>query len=420
MQHHTTTTTDANSPRKGTLLKSAILASAALLTLGVLSIGPLVSAIGDEAPAAPTPDALRSLYERPIAEWPAAHWRDGVAPEDRRELGLVPDVTHPEDNPHSFEKVELGRTLFWDARLSGSRGVACVSCHHPDLGWTDGKAQSQGHQLQRSSRNAPTILGVAHLSSLMHDGRSLSLEEQALLPLANEKEMHSDFDTVVESLRAIPEYRARFKEVFGDDEITLDRITKALACFQRTLNPGRSRFDSFLRGKHTALSDQEIRGLHLFRTKANCISCHSGPLMSDDKFHNIGLSFYGRKFEDLGRYHITKDPKDVGAFRTPTLRNITRTGPYMHNGLFDLPGVINLYNGGGARPRPREDQKNDPLFPTTSSLLEPLNLTDSEKQDILAFLESLEEPRLRVSPPPLPGIDPPRPNRSAREEDAAP
>ena len=345
-------------------------------------------------------DDLRALYSRPADEWPAAHWDDLV--KNRAELGLVPEVRHPEDNPYSREKAELGRMLFWDGRLSGSLGVACVSCHHPDLGWSDGKALSQGHRLRSGTRNAPTVMGVAFVQDLMHDGRAGSLESQVLLPLANENELHAGFDRVEERLNAIPEYRERFRQVFGVEQISIDEISKALACFQRTIVPGRSRFDTFLKGRHDALSDQEIRGLHLFRTTARCINCHSGPLMSDGKFHNIGLSFYGRKFEDLGRYEVTKDPGDVGAFRTPTLRNISRTGPYMHNGLFDLEGVINLYNAGGVRPAPREEHLRDPLFPTTSGLLLELNLSKQDKADLIAFLNALEEPRLRIRPPELP------------------
>lgn len=366
------------------------------------TMGALVAIGGAQArePAEGETADLRSLYSRASEEWPAAHWDDLV--KDRAELGLVPEFKHPDDNPYSREKAELGRMLFWDGRLSGSLGVACVSCHHPDLGWSDGKALSQGHRLRSGSRNAPTLMGVAFVKDLMHDGRAASLESQVLLPLTNENELHAGYDKVEQRLNEIPEYRERFKQVFGVDQISLDEISKALACFQRTIVPGRSRFDAFLKGRHDALTDQEIRGLHLFRTTARCINCHSGPLMTDGKFHNIGLSYYGRKFEDLGRYEVTKDPGDVGAFRTPTLRNISRTDPYMHNGLFELDGVINVYNAGGVRPAPREEHLRDPLFPTTSGLLLELNLSKQDKADLIAFMNALEEPRLRIRPPELP------------------
>jgi cytochrome c peroxidase len=363
--------------------------------MGFQSTQPASSA----APA--TQPTLRELYQAPPEQWPAATWDEQVAPEQRHELGLVPEVVAPESNPYSQEKADLGRQLFFDPRLSSSRNVACVSCHHPDTGWADGKTVSQGHQLQPLDRNTPTILGAALQPRLMWDGRAGSLESQALLPIANEKEMHGDFAEVTRTLNAIPEYRKAFKEVFGEEQITLQLVGKAIATFERTIMPGRSRFDSFLRGKHNALSDQQILGLHLFRTKARCINCHSGPLLSDGLLHNVGLTYYGRTFEDLGQYHITQKAEDVGKFRTPTLRNITRTGPYMHNGLFELDGVINIYNVG--MPTERVDP-NDPLAPKKSPLLKELGLTVPEKAALLAFLGALEEPRLRVRTPRLPGM----------------
>lgn len=347
-------------------------------------------------------DALRAAYLLPPDQWPAATWDDSIPLEDRHELGKVPRMEFPADNPFTAEKAELGRRLFFEPRLSGSAFIACVSCHHPDLGWTDGKTTSQGHQLQPLDRNAPTLMGVGFSKSLMWDGRADSLEDQALLPLSNSKEMHGEFGDVEKALNAIPEYREEFKKVFGDDKITIKLVAKALATFQRTIVPGRSRFDFFLNGRAGAMSDSEIRGLHLFRTKARCINCHSGPLMSDGKFHNIGLTFYGRKLQDLGRYEETRDPKDVGLFKTPTLRNLNRTGPYMHNGLFDLNGLINLYNAG----MPNEKAPpGDPLAPHKSPLLKPLRLTLQERSDLVEFLrDAIEEPRLRVRTPALPGL----------------
>jgi len=345
---------------------------------------------------------LRTLYLGPPESWPQADWDPNVPVEDRHDLAVVPNVVFPDDNPYSKEKAELGRQLFWDPRLSVSNAVACVSCHHPDLGWTDGKSVSQGHQLTRTSRNSPTLMGVAFSTKFMWDGRASSLESQVLLPLANAGEMHAEFSDVEKRINAVPGYREQFKAVFGEERVTLDHITKAIATFERTIVPGRSRFDSFIKGRSEALNDQELRGLHLYRTAARCINCHTGPLMTDQKFHNIGLSAFGREREDLGRYKITNDPKDVGAFKTPTLRNITRTGPYMHNGLFELPGILNIYDNGGVQPKPRASEIDNPLFPKASPILRQLMLTDADKLDILAFLASLEEPRLRINPPELP------------------
>jgi len=247
-------------------------------------------------------------------------------------------------------------------------------------------------------------VGVGFNKIFMWDGRAASLEAQALLPLSNVKEMHAQFEQVEQHINAIPEYAKQFKDIFGVDKVTLGEITKALATFQRTLVPGRSRFDAFIKGNKQALNDQELHGLHLYRTAARCINCHTGPLMTDQKFHNLGLSAFGRSREDLGRYTVTKDPKDVGAFKTPTLRNISRTGPYMHNGLFELEGILNIYNNGGVQPKPRNQAEIDnPLYPKNSPLLRQLQLSEQDKKDILAFLAALEEPRLRVNPPELPG-----------------
>jgi cytochrome c peroxidase len=377
------------------------LALGAMVLACSVALGPATQP--SESPASPDVDAadLRAAYSTDPKNWPAATWDDLVAPEARHELAPVPDVVFPEDNPYSKPKADLGKKLFWDPRLSGSMAVACVSCHHPDLGWTDGKTTSQGHQLVELDRNSPTILGVALQPKLMWDGSADSLEDQAVLPLANSKEMHVEFSQVEQTLNAIPEYVAEFKSVFGVEAISMKEITYALATFQRTIMPGKSRFDQFLAGRHNVLDDQEIRGLHLFRTKARCINCHNGPLLSDGLFHNDGLTYYKRAFEDLGLYNVTKKPEDVGLFRTPTLRNITRTGPYMHNGLFELDVLITLYNSGMPDERA---PAGDPLAPKKSPLLRELMLTPGERKDLQAFMNTLEEPRTRVRAPKLPGL----------------
>lgn len=382
------------------------LSSFPLLGTFVTQSGPTTTATtrgeaDSDAPALDAP-ALRAAYALPPDQWPSATWDDSIPAADRHELGLVPAMEYPADNPYSAAKVQLGWELFYDPRLSGSKFVACVSCHHPDTGWADSKVTSQGHQLQPLDRNAPTLMGVGFSKHLMWDGRADSLEDQALLPLANAKEMHGDFDEAEKAINAIPEYRAAFKEVFGEEKITIQLIAKAIATFQRTIVPGRSRFDSFLRGKTNLMSDAEIRGLHLFRTKARCINCHNGPMMTDGQFHNVGLTYYGRKLEDLGRYNETHDPKDVGKFKTPTVRNIGRSSPFMHNGLFELNGLMNLYNAGMPDERAPE---GDPLAPRKSLLLKRLMLTPQEKSDVMEFLrDALQEPRLRVRAPKIPGM----------------
>jgi cytochrome c peroxidase len=344
-------------------------------------------------PATQPGESLRAAYSRPPSEWPAAEIDPTVK---HVELGLLPTVTHPQDNPFSQEKVALGRELFFEKDLSGSRQWACASCHVPELGWSDGQTLSFGHDRQRVKRNSPTIMNAAHKPALFHDGRAATLEEQVIGPILAADEMKGDPEEIVKRLKNNPEYPSKFEQVFGADAITMENVAKAIACFERSIVGGRSRFDQFLKGKSEALSDEALRGLHLFRTKAGCINCHNGPNFSDGKFHDVGLSYYGRRLQDLGRYEISKDPKDVGAFLTPTLRNIERTAPYMHNGLFELDGVINLYNAGMPTLRRKPHQMDDPLFPTKSHLLKPLNLTAEERADLKAFMLSLTEPKQRV------------------------
>lgn len=344
---------------------------------------------------------LRAAYSRPQNEWPAPEIDDSVR-SYFVEIGLLPPVPYPTNNPYSSAKADLGKQLFFDPRLSGSGQISCASCHDAELGWGDGRTVSFGHNRTPLKRNAQTLLNVGLNHSFFWDGRAESLEAQAIEVINHPDEMHSSEEIVRERLRQIPGYTNAFAKVFGTPEITLERVAQAIATFERTITSRPNAFDSFLRGDTNALSDSAIRGLHLFRTTARCINCHHGPNFTDNRFHDEGLSYFGRKLEDLGRYEVTKDPADVGRFKTPTLRNITRTAPYMHNGLFDLDGVLNLYNAGMPNLRSRPDQKNNPLFPTKSELLKPLGLNKQDLADLKAFLESLTETRHRVPPPVLP------------------
>ena len=331
--------------------------------------------------------SLRDLYSGPPETWPRPVLAEGAV---FTEFGVLPPVVHPPDNQASPAKVALGERLFNERRLSGSGQLACASCHSPELGFGDGLQTSFGHDRQRGTRNAQPLFVVGWMTSLFWDGRSSTLEEQAAAPLAHPMEMAARPEMIEARLNADPEYRQAFEAAFGPGRITIARVQHALATFERSLRPRRTKYDRALRQGAEVLSDEELLGLHLFRTKAGCASCHNGPLLSDQRFHNLGLTFYGRARQDLGRYDVTRRPADVGAFRTPSLRNIRRTGPYMHNGLLpDLDGVVNFYNGGAARPRPRPAQADDPLFPVTSPMLKPLGLTPSEREALLAFLETL-------------------------------
>lgn len=337
----------------------------------------------------PAPDiaALRQLYAGSPQQWP----RPTLQPDAVfTEFGTTPPVINPPDNPSTAEKIAFGKMLFDDPRLSGSGQIACASCHNRELGFGDGISTSFGHDRQRGRRNAMPLFAVAWMRALFWDGRAPSLEAQALASMTNPFEMAADPDVVVARIAADERYTPTFSRAFGDRTMTPQHIAQALATFVRTHKPRTSRWDRVLSDGTAVLSDQELRGLHLFRTKAGCANCHNGPLFTDQRFHNIGLSFYGRRLQDLGRYDVTRDPADVGAFRTPSLRGVSRTGPWMHNGIFPhLRGVVNFYNAGGVQLRRKPEQSEDPLFPTTSPILKQLDLTSEERDALVAFLETL-------------------------------
>ncbi|QNN76789.1 cytochrome-c peroxidase [Pseudoxanthomonas mexicana] len=331
---------------------------------------------------------LRLLYAQPTTQWPAPHIDTGVAWKELATLPSTPPA--PADNPATPEKIALGRKLFEDPRLSLSGQIACANCHDRQLGWSDGRSVSFGHDRQRGRRNSMGLAMSGYATSLFWDGRSSSLEEQALHPIEDAKEMAFTSKELERRLNRDSAYRNAFARVFGVRRIQTEQIAQALATFQRSLAPRNSRLDRFLAGRRDLLNDQELQGLHLFRTRARCMNCHNGATLSDDKFHNLGLHFRGRELEDLGRYEVTGMPGDSGTFRTPSLRGVSRSGPWMHNGTFpQLRGIVNFYNAGGAHPRPKPDQLDDPLFPKTDPLLKPLQLNKDERAALVAFLEAL-------------------------------
>ncbi len=294
-------------------------------------------------------------------------------------LGLDASAFHiPSDNPMTAEKVALGRFLFFDKRLSKDNRIACATCHIPALAFTDGQPVSTGINRQQGGRSAPTALNRAFTKGQFWDGRAATLEAQSVGPLTNPIE-HGFIDNaaMVAKLNRIQGYQNLFKDVFGK-KITVDTVGQAIATFQRTLLSGNSPFDHFESGKDSkALSDTAKRGLKLFRGKARCSICHSGFNFSDENFHNLGVG-WGYESLDVGRYNVTKKQMDLGGFKTPTLREIEHTAPYMHNGsLASLKDVITFYNDGGV--------KN----PFLSPFIVPLKLTDTEKKDLLAFLKTL-------------------------------
>ena len=345
-------------------------------------------------------DSLRIIYSKPSNQWPKPTVDAGVK---YQELGVLPPSPINLKNDSIKRIVDLGKLLFFDPRLSESNQISCSSCHVPDLNWADGREVSVGHDHAVNTRNAPSLENVWFYKKLFWDGRAENLEDQAHNPLTSTIEMHADVKLLPKKLTKIKGYTPLFKAAFGDQKITSERIFKSLADFQRTIISRKTDFDHFLEGNKNSLTDQQLLGLHLFRTKARCMNCHNGPLFTDNEFHNDGLTYFGRKYEDLGLYNVTKKPEDVGKFKTPGLRNVMRTGPWFHNGLFgDMDGVMNMYNVGMPVQKVRPEQENDPLLPKNDKLLRGLRLSKNERDAVVAFLQSITTLPWKDRPPVLP------------------
>jgi cytochrome c peroxidase len=287
----------------------------------------------------------------------------------------LPEVAPaPLDNPTTPDKVALGKQLFFDPRLSGDNRMSCATCHLPSKAFADGLPTAKGAGGKALARNTQSLLNVAFYSAYFWDGRAGSLEEQALAPIRAADEMNQDADALVRELQSVPEYAGRFRSVFGTN-VTAEGIAKALAAFERTLVTRNSPFDRFLAGDQPALSEQAREGWRLFR-EAGCIRCHNGPVLSDSKFHRLGVGY-----RDPGRGAITGARQHQYTFRTPGLRDVARTAPYMHDGSFQtLEEVVEFY------------YRSTPAPPPGGLTLdfEPLiGRSFSEVAPIVAFLEAL-------------------------------
>jgi cytochrome c peroxidase len=311
-------------------------------------------------------------------------------------LGLPP-VPTPSDNPVTAETIALGHRLYYDPILSVDNTVSCASCHHPNYGFSDGKSVSEGVQKKTGTRNSPTVFNSAYFEVQFWDGRAPSLEKQAEGPVQNPVEMAHTLAGVEKKLMADPTYREQFAKAFGPGPITYDMAEKAIASFERTVVSGNSPFDRWkFGGDEKAVSKSVKRGFIVFTSadKGNCAACHligkDHALFTDNKFHNIGVGVEYGQATDLGRYSVTKNEAERGAFKTPSLRNVALTAPYMHDGsLKTLKDVIDYYIG-GANSNPQLD-KNIRVLDF---------LSGQERADLLAFLESLtgEMPE-NVGPP---------------------
>lgn len=310
--------------------------------------------------------------------------------------GLQKDAAYvPENNPVSDAKIELGRDLYFDTRLSKDDTVSCATCHAPEHGFAEPRKTSQGVGGKLGKRNAPTVINRLFSSNQFWDGRADDLEAQAKGPITNPIEMAMDSpEAVVKKLSAIAGYKALFKKAYGSDEVSMDRIADAIASYERTVVSGDSAWDRYQAGDKKALTAQQVRGLELFNGKANCATCHASFNFSDENFHNLGVGWDESKKElaDVGRFEVSKADTDKGAFKTPTLRNVAQTGPYMHDGSeATLRDVVVLYNRGG--------NKN----PWLSPKMKPLALTETEIDDLVAFLGALDgEVKAQGKPATLP------------------
>lgn len=305
--------------------------------------------------------------------------------------GPLPAVPIPVDNPQTDAKIRLGMALYFDARLSADNSVSCATCHNPKTGWANVTPTDTGVKKQVGDRNSGTIIDSAHMLFQFWDGRAGSLEEQALGPIENPIEMGETLDNVIKKLNDIPAYREMFEQVFGTGA-TKDNIAKAIASFERTIISGPAPFDRYLAGDLTAMNTSAIRGMELFNGKGHCTACHSGPTFSDQGFHNLGAGMDAAK-PNPGRQKVTKNPKDLGRYKTPGLRNVALTAPYLHDGSEKtLMDVIKFYDRGGVQ------------NPNLDPQMLPLHLTEREMKDLVAFMEALTGTFPLLEAPPLPGI----------------
>lgn len=337
-------------------------------------------------------------------------------PEAARKLEPLPTVPIPADNPQTQEKIALGRALFFDPRLAGDSSIACAKCHDPAKGFSNGLQMSDAYPGTKHWRHVPTVLNAAYAAHQFWDGRAASLEEQALGPIQAPIEMNQNLAHLVEKLDNIPFYREQFKKVFNSG-VTAENLAKAIAAFERTVVSRPDKLDKFLNGDKAALNDAERRGFEIFIGKANCVACHNGPIATDNGFHATGVPeidplktesdriatrhFFAadQKYpnprsvnSDYGRELVTKSESDHAKFKTPSLRELRWTAPYMHNGAFEtLDDVVRFYMKGGGN------------TPNKDPLLKPFQLSDAEVDDLVAFLEAMSsDSQMEIAKPDLP------------------
>ena len=299
--------------------------------------------------------------------------------------GFTASPVAPRDNPTTPAKVALGRRLFFDGILSRDGTVACATCHRPDEGFASSEPIAVGIQGRVGKRNAPSILNRGYGSQFLWDGSASSLEDQALTPIENPNEFGNDIATVLKALRSDDSYRVQFGKAFGESDsieevISADRLAKAIASFERTLVYGNTMVDRFRASEYGALSREARQGMWIFESSGGCWKCHGGEAFSDEQFHNTGVDFENPN-RDRGRFEVTGKGEDKFKFKTPSLRGIALTAPYMHDGgMKTLKEVVEFYNKGGAPDDPNLDQE-----------MQPLNLSEKEVGFLVEFLKALSQ-----------------------------
>lgn len=313
---------------------------------------------------------------------------DGITVAD---IGPLPtSIPTPSTNLNYTAKIDLGKQLYFDGRLSKNGAISCAFCHNPGTGFADPRQTSIGIGGGVGGRQSPTVYNTAFNHLQFWDGRARSLEEQAIGPIHNPIEMGETHENVVRKLGKVKGYQQQFRAVFGSD-VNIQDIANAIAAYERTVISTDSAFDKYVLGDQKAMDEAAVRGMTLFKGKARCILCHNGSNFTDNQFHNLGVPQVGPAKEDPGRYNVTRAEKDKGAFKTPTLRSIIETAPYMHDGAFKtLEEVVDFLNEGGGA--------NQNL----SALVKPLNLTPEEKTDLIAFLKALTGEPVKFQMPKLP------------------
>jgi len=327
------------------------------------------------------PKSSRSKKSRPAKAAPAA---------PKVPLGL-PNLKVPDDNPTTPDKVELGKMLYFDKRVSKDGTVSCATCHDPATAWAENEPTSTGIHEQKGARNAPTVINAAYAASQFWDGRAATLEEQATGPVENPVEMGHSMEAVVAAFSKIPGYRERFQKVFGTG-VTKEGFAKAIAAFERTVLSGDSPYDRFQAGDEKALNEAQQRGLKVFQ-QAGCADCHTPPLFSAYEFHNAGVDAHKPK-PDEGRKAVSKKAEDTGAFRVPRLRDVAKTAPYFHDGSAKtLDEAVALMAAGG---------KDNPHRSADFDSVRSAKLTGQDRKDLAEFLKALSGRYPIIEPPRLP------------------